>query len=204
MDFKPVDYDQKNIPPDAPAGEWTATCSVKKSKTSKDNYPMLILEWKITEAADEVNESFVGASTSDFVTFFPEGHRASKMGKLKVKALCEHMEIDLDVIPTRIASYDDLADLIAGLDGQSATIWTIVRDRSDTGEKVTEIRYSKPGGGLLSAKPGVGGKKKALEEEEEEEDEEEEEEEEDDEDDEEAPPPRKTAAAAPPAKKKKK
>jgi ribosomal protein L12E/L44/L45/RPP1/RPP2 len=182
--YAPIDYDAENIPPDAPAGAWQATATAKASKTSKDSFPMVIVDWELETAYDEENEAFVGARVSDFITFFPETRAgASKMSKVRLKAFCDKLGISRTLIPKHIASSDDLNDFIAAIDGQKADIWTVVEksENKDTGEIVerTSVRYKAPGGvAAAGALPPVGGDDEEEEEEEPEEEEEEEEEEE--------------------------
>lgn len=143
--FAPVDTgDMSEIPPDAPAGEWTAVCKVKLAATKKDNYPMLVLNWKLTESFSDGGDDHVGATVTDFLTFFPAKHAASKMGKLRMKAMCEALGIELPTF-TSIQSEDDLAEFIAELEGIKAKIWTKLEERKDTGEMTTKVLYSAPG-----------------------------------------------------------
>jgi hypothetical protein len=100
----PIDYDAENIPPDAPAGAWRARATAKFSATSKDSFPMIIVDWEIESAYDEENESFVGVRVSDFLTFFPESRAgASKMSKIRLKAFCDKLNISRTLIPKHIA-----------------------------------------------------------------------------------------------------
>jgi hypothetical protein len=151
LSYAPIDYDAENIPPDAPAGAWRATATAKASKTSKDNFPMVIVDWELDTAYEEENESAVGARVSDFITFFPESRAgASKMSKVRLKAFCDKLNISRTLIPKHIASSDDLADFIAAIDGQQADIWTVLEKsvNKDTNEEVirTSVRYKAPGG----------------------------------------------------------
>jgi hypothetical protein len=132
------------IPPDLPAGTWEAACNVKKSKTSKDSYPMLVLEWRTTEALTDGNEDYVGGRVSDFVVFFPNTHKASRMSKIRLKKMCEALDIEIPSI-TKITSWDDLSGFINCLEGLKATIYTTVEERKDTGELVAKVRYDAPG-----------------------------------------------------------
>ncbi len=146
VEFTPVTTgDMGEIPPDLPAGTWQATCSVKKAKTNKDSFPMLILEWKTTEALTEGNEDHVGGKAADFLTFFPGSHRASRMSKLRLKGMCAALNIDVPSA-TQLKTWNDVADFIEALDGLQAVIYTSVEERKDTGEQTTKIRYTAPGG----------------------------------------------------------
>lgn len=143
--FAPIETgDLSEIPPDAPAGAWRAKSSVKKAATSKDNYPMLIIEWSLLEALTDGNEDAVGGRVADFVTFFPENHKASRMSKMRLKAMCEALNVELPSI-SAIKSWADLEPLIDALSGLEAEIWTKLEERKDTGEKQTKVCYTEPG-----------------------------------------------------------
>ncbi len=151
VQFTPVNTgDMSEIPPDLPPGEWTAECSLKKSKTSNGGYPMLIAEWKTLEALTDGNEDHVGAKAADFIVFFPSNHKASRMTKIRFKKMCEALKIDVPAI-TKLNSWDDIADFIEELDGLKATVYTTVEERKDTGELVSKISYVKPGSSLKAA-----------------------------------------------------
>jgi hypothetical protein len=154
MDFQAVDYDASTIAPDAAVGEYDARIDkLKIAATSADKYPMLIVDWKILSAGDEDNETSVNAVVSDFLTFFPEGDRRGRMGKLKLRQLCEKLDIDLDVVPTRIASKSDFDDLIAALKGQTATVWVTHTVDKNTGETRCNVNYVQPRPALAPVAP---------------------------------------------------
>ncbi len=145
VQFAPVNTgDMKDIPPDLPAGTWEATCSVKKLATSKDKFPMLCLEWKTTEALTDGNEDSVGQRASDFIVFWPSNHKASRMSKVRLKSMCEALDIEVPST-TKISSWDDVAEFTDALEGLKATIYTIVDTRKDTGEQVSKVLYKAPG-----------------------------------------------------------
>lgn len=146
-DFTPVDCgDMNDIPPDLPAGEWEALCAVKKSKTAKDGFPMLVLEWRTTAVADgnEDNENYVGARATDFVTFFPASHKATRMARVRLQQMCKALNVEMPKAQ-KLSSWDDVADFIASLEGLKANIWTSVETRKDTGAQVTKVHYAPPG-----------------------------------------------------------
>ncbi len=145
VQFTPVSTgDMKEIPPDLPAGSWNAQCSVKKAKTARDSFPMLILEWKTLEDLTGDNEDHVGGKSADFVVFYPQNAPASRMSKIRLKGMCTALGI---AVPEamKISSWDDIADFIDELEGLKATIYTTVVTRKDTGETVTKIEYLEPG-----------------------------------------------------------
>ncbi len=183
VQFTPVSTgDMQEIPPDLPAGKWLATCSPKKAKTSKDGYPMLILEWKTEEALTDGNEDYAGAKAADFVVFFPQSAPASRMSKIRLKAMCTALGIDVPSA-TKIDSWDDLADFVDALTGLKAEVYTTVEERKDTGEQVTKISYKEPGSKFKVAASSSD--------------------DDDEEDEEEEEAPKKKAAAPPPVAKKK-
>lgn len=146
-DFTAVDCgDLNEIPPDLPEGQWSAICRVKKSKTSKDGYPMLVLEWQTEAVADdkEENEAFVGMRSSDFVVFFPGTHKAAKMSRARMKGMCEALKIEMPTAKS-IKSWDDVADFVNALEGLHGVVYTTVEVRKDNGEKATKIHYAPPG-----------------------------------------------------------
>lgn len=149
ISFTPVDFDVETLPPDAPAGAWQAVAMSKVSKTSKDSFPMLIVDWELESAYEDENESFIGTRVSDFLVFFPEGHKASKMGKIRIRGLCDKLGIARSLIPTHIATSDDLAEFQAAIDGQKADIWTVIEKSKDkqSGEEMirTAVKYKAPG-----------------------------------------------------------
>ncbi len=164
VQFQPVDTgDMSEIPPDLPAGAWEAQCSVKKAKTSKDSYPMLILEWRTTKALTDGNEDSEGGKAADFLVFWPANAPASRMARIRLKGMCAALGIDVPSA-TSIKTWDDVADFIEELEGLKAQIYTKVEIRKDTGEQTTKILYTAPGG-------LKGGKSKAAAEDDEEDEE---------------------------------
>lgn len=165
VQFTAIDVgDLSEIPPDLPAGAWQATSSVKKAATSKDKYPMLIVEWKTTEALTDGNDDYVGGKVADFLTFFPSSHKASRMTKLRIKSLCDALEIEIPTV-TKFKSWDDISEFIDSLDGLQTTIYTTVEADKQTGEQRSKVRYTAPG-----ALAGVKGKASAKDDADEEDD----------------------------------
>lgn len=152
--FTPVETgDLSDIPPDAPEGEWTATCELKKASTSKDGYPMLILNWKLDEALTEGNEDSAGnCRASDFLVFFPANHAGSKMSKQKLKEICENLQIEVPNT-TSIKDWEDIGDFTAALDGAKTRVWTKHKTDKSSGEVRTNVLYVAPrgfGGGAMA------------------------------------------------------
>lgn len=151
VDFNAVDIGNcSELPPDAPAGGWTGLCSVKKGKTAKDGYPMLILEWKLMESEDTENQFAVGSKIADFVTFFPRTHKAVRMSRMKLKALCDGLGVSVPTA-TKIESWDDISDFIDALDGMRTRIWTTVAPDRATGQPRTSLHYTVPMGQFSSS-----------------------------------------------------
>lgn len=146
--FKPIEnYDVNTMEPDAQAGEYEAVVSrITIKATRVDQFPMLVINWKLEKAVDDENEKSVGAEVSDFLTFFPEGDRRGRMGKLRLRQLCENLGIDLDVLPRSIHHEDDFNDFIAALKGQTMPVWVTHRTNPETNEVMTGIAYTAPRG----------------------------------------------------------
>jgi len=171
-DFKPIDsFDVNTMEPDAQAGQYEATIfDVKILATRTDGYPMLVVGWKLDSAADDDNEKSIGAEVSDFIVIKPEGDRKGRMGKLRLRQLCEKMEVDLDVVPTAMRSKGDFAELIRALKNRSGTVWVTHREDQSTGETRIGVSYTAPRGAALTPvededeppakKPSGGGKKR--------------------------------------------
>jgi hypothetical protein len=152
LQMTPVDTgDMSEIPPDLPAGEWDGTIEVKASKTSKDSYPMLIIELTTTQAYGDGGENYVGARATEFCTFFPETHKASKMSKLRVKALCEAAGLDLpDTSSLAEGSFSSLEPFVDALESNQIHFWTTTEADKKTGEVRTRIHFTQPGAKLGS------------------------------------------------------
>jgi len=105
IQFTPVEPgDMSEILPDAPAGEWVASFRTKLQPTSKDKYPMIIVDAKLEEALTPGNEFAVHKKVSDFIVFFPKDHNATKMARLRLHALCAALKIEIPKFPDGIRS----------------------------------------------------------------------------------------------------
>jgi len=173
MEYKPVVFDVNEIAPDAPAGEWKMSIPRGKCKvqpTKEDHYPMLIVPIRLdgTDEEDETHQKALGTELSVFVTFFgDEKARAARMSKLRLRQMCELLDIDLDILPKELNDPEnDLEPLIRALEGKKFTGWTRVTTRRDTGEEVTEVVFSDP-----NRRIGGGGSDEDDEDEEEDDDE---------------------------------
>jgi hypothetical protein len=151
MDFQPVDFDGGEVEADAAPGCYEAIIEeVKISKTSKDSFPMAILEWKLNSSVEEEptaeQEKSVGATVADFLVFFPKGDKRGKMGIIRRNKLFEMLGIDTDVIPQRIQSKADFKDFAGALKGQSMQLWVTSKTDQDSGEVRTGVQYTAPKG----------------------------------------------------------
>ena len=154
MQFKPVSYDVHEIAPDAPEGEWVASIprgQIKIQPTKEDKYPMLIIPLRLDkysgENEGEQYEKALGTVLSLMIVFFGnEKAKAARMGKLRLRQLCEAADVDLDAVPTEIRSEEDFAELVTSLEGKKFTVWTKHNVRKDTQETVVDVVLQKPGG----------------------------------------------------------
>lgn len=149
VNFTPIETGDLTgpIPPDAPAGEWEAVAKVKLTATSKENLPMLVINWKLTEAFTDGNDDHCGATVSDFLVFRSATDPYVKMSRQTLKGLCDALKIDPPAV-TAIRSEDDLAEFMAQIEGLKAKVWTIHQADKRTGEVRTSVRYTAPGNGL--------------------------------------------------------
>jgi hypothetical protein len=147
---KPVEWDH-NVEPDAAAGQYVATLEDVTFKPTKDGYPMLRLDWQLNEAVDggDAQEKSIGATVSDWITFFPSGEKKGRMGKIKYRQVCELLNVDLDIVPGRIDGKASFLDFIKDTKGQQATIFVALREDPSTGEMRTNVNYTAPRGAMV-------------------------------------------------------
>lgn len=149
MEFKPVEFDIHEIPPDAPAGEWEASIPRNKCKvqpTNEHKLPMVIVPIRL-DSTDEDGDEFqraLGAELAVFLVFGGKDARAEKMAKLNIRQFCEAINFDLDDLPKKITSEDDLQAFVKAIEGKKLKVWTTVQTRRDTGEEVTNIKFADP------------------------------------------------------------
>lgn len=164
IQFKPRKTSTE-IQPDAPEGEWEAMIPKGKCKVlvTQNGDPRLIIPHKLLKAEDEKNVSHQGAEVNQSVIIFddedPEKRRGANMMKGRLRALCEAVDVEFaDVYPDEVSDASDFDKLFAALEGKKLTIWTVhTKRQAQSGEEVTdtEIRYKKPGAGLVTK--GAGG-----------------------------------------------
>lgn len=149
MDFQPIDYDASELPPEAQPGAYEATCtSLKVTKTQKESFPMLIVEWTLDAVDGEGDENSVGATIADFVTFFPAKHKAGRMSIQRFRALVDAAGIDPDVLPQRLTSKNDFAELISALRNKKMTVYIFHQLDKRTNEQRASVSYTAPKGSL--------------------------------------------------------
>lgn len=162
LQFSPVELGNlSEIPPDAPDGEWVASCQVKVSATQKDNSPMLILEYKLEESLTEGNEGFqLPARVSRFLVIRGANHQYVKMFRQDLKAICEGHGIPIPNL-TSIRSASDFDPFIADLTANRLVVRTkLGKPDKQTGEKRTEIGYPKKVAESVEEAVTDGGKKR--------------------------------------------
>lgn len=165
MAFRPVESSNE-ILPDAQAGQYEATIEeVKVAATQKDQYPMLIVNFKLTSADDDENSTSVGATVSDFLVWMPDSEgRRGNMGKIKRLALADKLGIDRDSVPTNVTDESDFDDFISAIKGESLTLWVTHNVDKQSGEIRCNVDYNPPKslGGLKSAVDDDEDSKKPL------------------------------------------
>jgi hypothetical protein len=160
LQFKPRKTSTE-IQPDAPEGEWTFLIPKGKCKglVTQKGDPRLIIPHKLVEAADEKNEAHQGSEVNQSIIIFDdedaEKRRGANMMKGRLRSLCEAVDVDFaEVYPTELTgNMSDFDGLFAALEGKKGTCWTVhTRRQGGNGDDVvdTEIRYSKPGAGLVT------------------------------------------------------
>jgi hypothetical protein len=146
IQFTPVETgNMSEIPPDAPEGHWIASFRCKVAATSKDKFPMVIIDARLEEALTEGNENHVGAKVSEFIVFFPANHNASKMSRVRLQAICGALKIDLPTF-TVIRSSGDLASFTEAIETNKAQVWTKHEADKVTGEVRTKLLFTAPRG----------------------------------------------------------
>lgn len=158
MEYKRVSFDINEIAPDAPAGEWQASIPRGKCKvqpTKEDKFPMIILPVRLdsTEEDDEKFQKSLGTELSTFMVFGSKSPRGERMAKLRIREICEALDVDLDLIPKKLGDdpENELEPLIKAMEGKKCTVWTRLQTRKDTGEVVSELLFRDPNRVLSAA-----------------------------------------------------
>lgn len=169
MEYTPVEFDIDQIEPDAPEGEWKMMIPRGKCKvqpTKDGGFPMVVIPVRLdaTEEEGDEFEKALGTELTVFAVFGSKKPRGVKMNKLRIRQICEALDVDLDVIPKKINDGDDLQKFIRAIEGKKFTGWTVIQVRKDTGEENTEVRFVNPKGVLKGvsdddedAEPDEGG-----------------------------------------------
>jgi hypothetical protein len=159
--FKPVDFDASSMEPDVYPGYYEAKIdSAKVIPTSKDGYPMLVMDYRITKALSDGEdcEKSVGGFVTDFIAFFPErdseGHvnRAGRLSKIKFRDVCDALNLSYDIVPKRIESDEDFKDFINEAVSQTIKVW-VVNKKGKDGEDRAEVRFKAPAGAMGELSP---------------------------------------------------
>lgn len=145
LEFSPISTgSMTEIPPDAPAGEWVAEAKVKPSKTQKDGRPMLIVEWTIREARDPFQEEHIGKRVTDFIVFWDEKDKASRMAKVRMREMCTSLGIESpDTSSFTEGNWGSMRPFIEALEAGTHTIFTKV-ETSKAGEQRAVVTYTRP------------------------------------------------------------
>lgn len=145
LEFSPISTgSMTEIPPDAPAGEWLAEAKVKPSKTQKDGRPMLIVEWTIRGACDPNLEEHVGKRVTDFIVFWDEKDKASRMAKVRMREMCVALKLESpDTSSFEDGNWSSMRPFIEALEGGTHTIFTKV-ETSKAGEQRAVVSYTRP------------------------------------------------------------
>ena len=163
LQFSPVEMGNlSEIPPDAPEGEWVASCSVKISQTSKEpKLPMFIIEYKLEECLTEANAEWqLPTRVSKFLVFRGKTDQYVKMFRQDLAAICEGHGIPVPAIP-QIKSAADLQPLADELMANRLVVRTkLGKPDKQTGEKRTEIFYPKKAAEAVDSSEDSGSGKK--------------------------------------------
>jgi hypothetical protein len=136
----------KELRPDAPEGEWKFSIPRSKSKirSTRNGDPMLVVAIKLDKAEDEKNESFQGSEVSTMIVFFPgddaSKRRAANMTLLRLRSLCDAIEVDFDEVPDEITERS-LGEFLSTIEGKRGTCWTkhSMREDPQSGEQMTNV-----------------------------------------------------------------
>lgn len=155
MDFAPREgLDISNIEPVAPAGAWKGKLKseIKRTKTSKNDDPMITMAIEITESENPDYEHKTGTTLFTRVIWFKKDSPAYRMGQLALRGLCDKFEIDYAVVPgadfSTFAELDPLVEALTAAMSEEFEFWTVLQKDKNTGEMVPEIRWTAPGGSL--------------------------------------------------------
>ena len=153
-DFKPISFDGNAIEPDVAAGAYVFVVEAAKvGKSKNDSFPQVIIEWKADELLDPDNatdeqSASVGGVMTEWITFFPEGDKRGKMGKVRYRELCDKLNVGYDIVsnPKSKADFDAFLDKLRGarLDG-----WVSRKD----GDSFGRITNTEPKGGGTQLAP---------------------------------------------------
>lgn len=146
VEFTPVETgDMTKIPLEANNGEWVVSAKVKKSKTQKDGYPMLIIEYRLLEANTDGNEFQTGGRVSEFVNFPPRQANNYRMACQQIATIAAMAGTEVPSTASLAnGSWSDLEPFIEAIEANKHTIWTKAKKRTDTGEDVVTVLHKNP------------------------------------------------------------
>jgi hypothetical protein len=155
--FEPMTYDVDQIEPDAYAGAYTGEIIKCGFKFSGSGKPMVVMEYKLTETADESEEcqKSVGSSVTDWIVLAND--RTGNRGKVKLRTLREHFGLDIDF---STMSTDTIKELETALKGQSLPVW-ITTNKDNDGNVRTNVQLSAP---RTAGMAPMGGQEEEVEE----------------------------------------
>ena len=147
LGFKKVDFDNKVLEPDAAVGKYAATIAAVIPRASKDGWPQLKVQVRLDEADDQDDAGCVkseGATLDDYWTFSGDNRRGANFTKRKIRSAADACEVDIDELPTMIATEEDLKQYATVFKGKKCTVWVVSEKDRTTGEEQARLQFSEP------------------------------------------------------------
>lgn len=134
--------DWTKVAPPVPAGNWIASCMVKKRPPSEGKVGMFILEWHLEEALDEENESYVeeGKTVADYIMFLDPKDKGFARQQEKVRSICKVTGATWPKSFDISKGFDDFASFIEEVEGGKVKLVTRLYT-NNRGELATAIGY---------------------------------------------------------------
>lgn len=131
---------------DAKPGAYSATCKKAVHKfTNENHHHMLVVEWVLESDADGNAPEDGSYKVTDFIVFFPPGHRAYKTGVKKIQTFCKALGLTTKSLPEPSkladATAEDFTDFAAEVTGCQATVKVSVQAAKDNAEPRLRINY---------------------------------------------------------------
>lgn len=154
-------YNIGKMAPEAAPGEYIANVKrVEVVPTTKDQHPMLVISWQISEAVTDSDECKKSekAFITDRIVFWPESAgQKGNPAKRQLRQILSHLNIDADLVPRLQdgANDEDFEELLEAIKeaGQEVTVWVTHREDRDTKEMRANVQYIAPRGAAAAAKP---------------------------------------------------